>query len=278
MAGKRKVSAKPDSEDAASRQSSPAAIADLEIGELRDVIYSRLQGNPSIGPAVDPRSGPEPFEWLSTEFRRGNSGLRDRMSEVLSDCLDELVTEPGRWPERTRVALLDLIQDCGAALTSKLFDMVRKQLFLKTEGLGAEAHAGLLKCLVSNGHHATPDFWMQQFEWLGPEYGALVFSGLVDHGLVVAMNELPVLCVHDEACAYVRWLWPDLMGRFGAQTVMTELERQKSRLSVETFELFRRDLLPVDKPPTPVADQTGETASRWAACTDALVPTIDAIK
>ncbi len=260
------------------RHSSPAAIADLEIGDLRDVMYARLQGNPSIGPAVDPRSGPEPFEWLSTEFCRGSSGLRDRMSAVLGDCLDELVTEPGRWPEPTRVALLDLIQDCGASLTSKLFDMVRQQVFLKTDGPGAETHAGLLKCLISNGHHATPDFWMQQLECLGPEYGALVFSGLVDHGLVIAMDELPVLCAHDEARNYVRWLWPDLMDRFGAQAVVIELERQKARLSVETFELFRQDLLPVDKPTTPVVDQTGETPSRWAARADALVATIDAIK
>jgi hypothetical protein len=248
MAGKRKTATKPDSRHAVEGHAAPAALADLDIGRLRDVIYSRLQGNPSIGPAVDPRSGPEAFEWLAKEFRRGDSGLRDRMSEVLSDCLDELVTQPDRWPERTRVALLDLIQDCGEALTSKLFAMVRQQTFLKAKGLGAEAHAGLLKCLISNGHRATPDFWLQQFDRLGPEYGALIFSGLVDHGLAVAMNQLPVLCAHAEARGYVRWLWPDLMDRFGTQAVMAELEQQRPRLSAETYELFRRDLLHPNEP------------------------------
>lgn len=216
-------------------------LADLSEAELRDVMYARLGGNPSVGPPVDSRIGREPLEWLSDQYRRGDAGLQHRMTAVLDDFLEEL-TDTSRWPDRTRHALLDLIQDCGESLVDHLHRLIRRQTFLKAEGLGPEVHAGLLKCLISNGHHATPDFWLKQFELLGSPYGALIFSGLVDHGLELAMSHLPTLSGGEEAKNYIRWLFPFLQDKFGAAAVLEQLEQVRNRLPDETYQLYRRDL------------------------------------
>jgi hypothetical protein len=218
-----------------------SALARLTTDELRDVIRQRLHGRRSIGPPVDVRVGPEAFEWLSEEFRRGDAGLQHRMTAVLRDFLGELA-DVERWPEEARFALLDLIQDCGEGLVDDLFRMIRQQTLLRPADLGPDAHAGLLKCLIANGHHATPEFWLEQFHLLGPDYGALIFSGLVDHGLELAMGHLPELTVNDEARQYVRWLFPHLKDKFGVQTVVDALDRQQERLAKETYRLYRSDL------------------------------------
>lgn len=217
-------------------------LANLSEAELRDVMYARLVGNPSVGPPVDSRIGQEALEWLSDQFRRGDAGLQHRMTAVLEDFLQEL-PDTNRWPERARYALLDLIQDCGESLIDDLHRLIRQQTFLNAEGLGAEVHAALLKCLISNGHHATPDFWIKQFDVLGPPYGALIFSGLVDHGLELAMSHLPALSGDEEAKTYIRWLFPHSQDKFGAAAVLELLEQVRNRLPVETYQLYRRDLV-----------------------------------
>lgn len=213
-------------------------------------MFSRLQGNPSIGPNVDPRTGPEPFEWLAEQFRRGDAGLQHRMTAILGDFLDEL-PDSTRWPERARWALLDVIQDCGESLVDRIFRLVRQQTFLKAAGLGPQAHAGLLKCLISNGHHATPEFWLRQADVLGPEYGALIVSGLIDHGLDLAMSQLPRQCAQEPSRTLVRWLFPNLQDRFGTVAVLASLDHIRDQLPAETYEVFRSDLLPTKVEPKP---------------------------
>ena len=169
------------------------------------------------------------------------------MTALLGDFLEEL-PDTNRWPERARIAVLDLIQDCGESLIEHLHRLIRQRTFLRAEGLGPEAHAALLKCLMSNGHHATPEFWLAQSEVLGPEYGALIFSGLIDHGLDLAMNHLPRLCAHEEAKSYVRWLFPHLKDTFGVAVVLEQLERIRTQLPDETYRLYRSDLVPTLAP------------------------------
>src|SRR3954447_22399935 len=95
-----------------SAQQPTASLADLSFKRLKQVMFDRLHGHQSIGPATDPRVGPEPFEWLSEQFRRADTALRGRMSAILREFLDE-VTDLKAWPEHARDDLLDLIQDCG---------------------------------------------------------------------------------------------------------------------------------------------------------------------
>ena len=247
------------------QQSSPE-LAGLSHEELREVMYSRLQGYPSIGPVADLRAGPEPFEWLSEQFQHADAGLQHRMTSVLRGFLDEL-TNTERWPEGSRCALLDLLQDCGETLIDDLFRLIRQQDLLGVEGLGADAHAGLLKCLISNGHHVTAEFWLEQFELLGPPYGALVFSGLVDHGVELAMSHLPQLSSDREAKQRIRWLFPHLKDRYGVQAVTAALDAQRERLPNETYLLYRGDLVvPVVRDiTTPEAELTDSGGQRPAS-------------
>ncbi len=249
-------------------------LAELDAAQLRDVMYARLQGNISIGPPVDPRVGKEPFEWLSDEFRRGSTSLQRRMTAVLEDFLDEL-TDTDRWPERSRYDLLDLIQDCGEQLLDHIHRLIRQQTFLQAAGLGPDVHAALLKVLISNGHHATPEFWLQQSEVLGPSYGALILSGLVDHGLDLAMHHLPQLSADDEARDYVRWLLPELQDRFGTAVVLEQLDRLRPQLPDATYQLYKSDLLPpvtadVTAPTSKIDDPQSSPLRPWEITGSAL--------
>lgn len=217
-------------------------LQDLSPEELRQAIYLRLQGKPSVGPPIDPRTGREAFEWLSQQFALGDAALQHRMIAALRDFLNEL-TEADRWPHQARWNLLDLIQDCGETLVEDIHRLIRNRTLLDAEGLGPDAHAGLLKCLISNGHHVTPEFWLEQGSLLGSAYGALVFSGLLDHGLHGAMDHLPQLTADPEACRNIRGLFPFLKDKFGVQTVVEALDEQRQHLAAETYALYRRDLL-----------------------------------
>lgn len=224
-------------------EQAPVRLAELNEDELRAVMYARLQGNPAGGPPLDPRVGPAALEWLSEQYRRADAGLQHRMTAVLRDFLNEL-TDPRRWPEPVRCALLDLIQDCGEALVDDLYRIIRQRTLLDAEGLGPDAHAGLLKCLISNAHHATPEFWLEQFALLGPSFGALIFSGLIDHGLELAMSHLPTLSADPEARRYIRWLFPHIKDRYGVQAAIQALDEQRERLPPATYRTYRDDLAP----------------------------------
>ena len=95
---------------------------------------------------------------------------------------------------------------------------------------GPPAHAGLLKCVISLGHRGTPDFWVEQFKLLGPPYGALIFRGLMEHGLA---NE------------------PYVPGRLEQR--VREVKHQRAE---DIFEAVKEDLLAFSQPsddiwPTP---------------------------
>src|SRR5205823_2792335 len=109
-----------------------ASLTDLPFDRLRQVMFDRLHGLPSIGPATDPRVDLEPFEWLSEEFRKGDAGLRDRMTAVLREFLGE-ITDLDVWPEDARDDLLDLIQDCGEDLIDDIRRLIRTRALFDLE-------------------------------------------------------------------------------------------------------------------------------------------------
>lgn len=246
---------------------SKARLSDLSELQLRQVIYARLQGDPSIGPPFDPRVGPDPLAWLSDQYRRGDAGLQHRMTAVLRDCLAEL-PDTQRWPEQTRCALLDLIQDCGESLIDDLLRLIRQRALLDAEGLGPDAHAGLLKCLISNGHRVTPEFWFEQLALLGPRYGALIFSGLIDHGLDIAMRQLPALSADPEARQQIRWLFPHLKDRYGVQAVREALDARQGHLAEETYRLYCQDLIVPDLPDATIAASVDKCGNDPASARD----------
>jgi hypothetical protein len=217
------------------------SLTDLDFERLKQVMFDRLHGEQSIGPATDPRGGPEPFEWLVEQFQRGDSGLRDRMTVVMREFLAEL-TDLQRWPTRARNDLLDLIQYCGSGLVDELHRLIRAETLWKLPYEGPPAHAGLLKCLISLGRRGTPDFWVEQSQLLGPPYGALIFRGLMEHGLEFAVRHLPELSADAEALVNLRLLLPIVEDRFGSETVAEAFRKQFPRLSAEAREAFAVDL------------------------------------
>jgi hypothetical protein len=226
----------------------PRLLADLGFERLKQVMFDRLHGERSIGPATDPRVGPEPFEWLVEHYRRGDSGLRDRMTAAIREFLAE-VTDLQRWPTRARNDLLDLIQYCGGGLVNDLHRLIRTEVLLKLPHEGPPAHAGLLKCLISLSHRGTPDFWIEQFKLLGPQYGALIFRGLMEHGLDFAVRHLPDLSADEEALTNLRLLLPVVEDRFGSEVVVEGFLKQFPQLSAEAREAFANDLsIAVDPP------------------------------
>ncbi len=246
---------------------STARLSDLSEPQLREVIYARLQGDPSIGPPCDPRVGPDPLAWLSDQYRRSDAGLQHRMTAVLRDFLAEL-PDTRQWSKQARCALLDLIQDCGEPLIDDLLRLTRQRELLDAEGLGPDAHAGLLKCLISNGHRVTPEFWFEQFTFLGPRYGALIFSGLIDHGLDIAMRQLPTLSADPEAGQQIRWLFPHLKDKYGVQAVREALDARQGSLNEEIYRLYCQDLIVPDLPDATIAASVDTCGSDSASARD----------
>ena len=128
-------------------------------------------------------SGDEPFEWLAEQYLAGSDGLQARMASALRDLLKEL-PNPVLWPAMARNNFLALIQSCGQRIASDVFESVRTCRMIQVrDPYHIDTHAGLLKCLIALGRLSDPSFWLKQLGLLGPQYGALIFSGLASHGL-----------------------------------------------------------------------------------------------
>jgi hypothetical protein len=196
------------------------SLESLSFGELEGVIVDRLHERRSIGPPVDLRAEESHIEWLIDQFRQGSTGLRDRMSAALRTLLTKKCQG---WDPAARANLLDVLQESGEQLTDEILAAVRTRSLL--DPCGPEAHAGLLKCLISLNRRLSPDFWLDQLELLGPEYGALIMSGLVQHGLSMGMHFLPRLSEHETAAREIRLALPVLDDIFGRQNVERELQR-----------------------------------------------------
>jgi hypothetical protein len=229
-------------------------------------MFDRLHGLRTLGPAIDARLGPAPFNWLIDEFRRGDSGLRDRMTEVLRRFLGD-VGDLQVWPASARDNLLDVIQDCGEELVDDIRRLVRMRALLDQPAAGVSAHGGLLKCLLSLRHYGTPEFWLDQYRIIGPKSGALIFTGLIEHGLDTATVHLPELCADAEACRYIMLTIPVLQDRFGTAAVTIAFQKQFSRLNGPAIRLFAA-----------VLTRDPETSARADEPSDVVIASNDEIR
>lgn len=219
----------------------PEVLGVVDYVVLREWVRDVLHGFSTIGPPFDPRLGIRPFEQLSELFRRADRVVRDRITQALHEFLGEL-TDTTRWPEKARWDLLDFIQDCGHGVIGDIRAMVRQRTLYDAEGIGPGGHAGLLKCLLSLGVLSDPAWWLEQYELLGPDYGALIFSGLAKHGLDEAVSRLPVLCARDHAARKIRLLIPGLVNRFGLERVQKSFTGQLPLLRETIALTFAEDL------------------------------------
>ena len=213
-------------------------LTSLPTEKLRDVVFSRLHGEDAGGPALD---GSDVFGWIADTYCEGDLDFKQRIDAILKSFLAD-ITDDETWPGDAAENLLDLLQDIGERLSSVLFEMARSGILLQYAERGRHLQSGLLKCLISTGHTATPDFWWQQFEMLGPEYGAVIASGLSDHGLQPVMSGLPRLSEHETARQAIRFLWRHLVDQYRLEPVAQALRELQSQLPPETFEMYDSDL------------------------------------
>lgn len=222
----------------------PNPLEILSIEDLERVIVDRLHELRSIGPPADMRMGESHIEWLIDQFREGSAGLRDRMIAIFRRLLKYQCQS---WEPAFRGNLLDVLQECGDSMSDEIFVAVNTGLLL--EQCGAEAHAGLLKCLISVDRKCSPEFWIAQSRRLGPEYGALILSGLVQHGLRTGMEWVSQLSANDTAAREIRLMLPLLDDLFGREDVEFELHRVLPRCTA-----FAQEVLRLGRPGTPVSE------------------------
>jgi hypothetical protein len=220
----------------------PEALANVEYDSLRRLVFDVLHGTAVIGPPPDPRRGIRPFEVLSDLFQRADRVVRSRVTEILREFLYELI-DTAVWPAQARWDLLDLVQDCGHdGVVDDIRVLIRQKTLYQAADIGAAGHAGLVKCLLSLGALSTPEWWLEQFDLLGKDYGALIFSGLVEHGLDEAVSRLPMLCDSDHALQEMRLLIPSLVDEFGLERVREALSEQLASLSHTASKAFAEEL------------------------------------
>lgn len=202
-------------------------LNELAPEALRQVIFERLQGRTSLGPPMDPRVGDLPYVWLVDEYDRfADQGLQRRMTAIASDFLKEL-DHVEAWSPDARANLLDYIQHCGHGLIDDLMTMVREKTLCRA--IGKPAHAGLLKCLMALEHRISPQFWMEQFDTLGDDYGGLIFAALLDHDLPVAVEHLPRLASSETARKAIVVACIDAIDRFGQTATFDAIRKCMDR-------------------------------------------------
>lgn len=200
----------------------------LSLEQVGQVMLDRLHGHQSLGPALDPYGDTPPYLWLVDEYGVGSDRLCSWMARIAEEFAADM-TDTEAWPPEARENLLDLAQECGLArkAVARLIDT--KALLDHPRG-GQEAHAALLKCSLEQVDRRSVPFWLEQLKVLGDDYGALIFGGLLEHGLQTAAAHLADCCASDEAVANMSLVIPALVARYGLDEVVEELQGPLAQL------------------------------------------------
>lgn len=219
-----------------------SVLEDLPFDELKRVLYERLHGLASAGPPIAARIGDRPYFWIRRQYRIASNGLRDRISMALGEFLQRVV-ERQDWPDFALGELLDLLQTAGERLIPEIRELVDRESFLQDAGTSKPAHAALLKCLIALNRNGSVEFWLRQHGLLGPDFGALVFSGLTGHGLEIAMSHLHRFAVNLNARRQLRGFLPVLVDRYGQGQVTATLRQQLPQLNSDARREFEEALV-----------------------------------
>jgi len=203
-------------------------LSALSLEKLREVMFDRLHGHQSLGPALDRYGDTPPYLWLVDEYGLGGDRLRSWMARIAEDFAGEL-TDIEVWPPDARENLLDLAQECGLAQET-VRRLVGTKALLDHPNGGPDAHASLLKCSLEQDQRRSVPFWLEQLELLGDDYGALIFGGLLEHGLDTAAKYLPKCCASEEATIHMSLVIPALVARHGLNEVVEALHGPMAQL------------------------------------------------
>lgn len=205
---------------------------------LRDLVRRRLHGQPAGGPALDPRGDIRPYQWLLDSYVDALPGGQQRLSQAFAD----LLAESESWPEAAQVELLDLLQQAGDDAVAPAIWGALRQFPQKLDAEAVTRAARLLKVLLARGHRGSPEFWLDWLDRLGPDYGALVLSGLMEHGADQVAAHLPRLVASPKALRAVLRFLPTLEDRWGQETLLnvlrTGLPRCPSAVAGHLYERY----------------------------------------
>jgi hypothetical protein len=206
-------------------------LSGLNIGDLRRAVFDRLHDRQSLGPPIDPRGDVPSYVWLVEEYRKGSDRLQTRIETVADGFVLGLV-DTRIWSEEPRINLLSFIQECEMWLPA-IDDMIQQETLVSVPA----AHVGLLKCLYGSPHQRRdPLFWLHQLDLLGPDYGAMVFRALCEHGLDLAAKYLPRCCQSDAAVNEICLLLPALVDEFGMEKIRKAIKKRRWLLPENAYE------------------------------------------
>jgi hypothetical protein len=207
------------------------SLEELSREELQQVMHDRLHGFTSLGPPLGGHAPELPYKWLVEQFQHGSPGLRAQMSEIAASFLGAIV-DPAAWPWEPRGNLLDFLVECDKA-PPILDQLIDEGALLSDTDEGRMAHASLLKCSMALGHRKRyPGFWLEQLKWLGNDFGALIFTALLDHGLELAFGNLHHCVRSHLAVKYIGDMFPGLVDKWGMGKVAREFLRVRRHLPI----------------------------------------------
>lgn len=240
----------------------------LTASQLRDLVRQRLHGQMAGGPALDPRGEVRPYRWLLDSYLEARAGGQQRLSRVLADLLEE-GAGPKSWPEEARVEILDLVQQAGDETVTEALWAALRRLPETLDADSVVAAARLLKVQLARGHLGSPGFWLGWLDRLGTDYGALILSGLMEHGADQVAAHLPRLVASPKALRAVLRFLPTLEDRWGRAVLVGVLRAGLPDCPSETATHLKSrfpELAAVEPEtvPNPAAPRTPDLASHLA--------------
>jgi len=222
-----------------SDESSP--LAPLDPTTLQRVVEARLHARVQCGPPIPP--GAElPDDWLVEQFELAAPDLRARLDSTLRRILAAL-PDPEAWPPSARDAFFVLLHRCGQSVVDDVRAAIAaERLLARRDEYHLDALAGLLKCMIALRALGTPAFWIEQAARLGPRYGAVVFAGLLEHGLTPAFKALPQLCTDTEALHWIGVQLSVAVDRHGLAATSKALKSRSRELSPAARATLEREL------------------------------------
>lgn len=150
------------------------------IDEITDV----LNGNAWLYEACDYRVDIRPYSQLTVALRNESEHVSGVISEICAVLFERSLNSGTSLTPEGKTNLLIVLRDCDSRATS----CVVTTLIDDTKALTADFRARLLQILVAKEVRQSIPFWERQNSILGPDYAALVFSGMLLHGEFVAFS------------------------------------------------------------------------------------------
>ena len=197
---------------------------DLNRAELRQVILDRLNGLPSIGPTIDVRCGPLPYEWLSDEYANAEESTRNHMMNILCEFIEGLVNY-NAWSKSACANLFGLIQECESPELFAPIHNTLHSLSRDNDVNSKDIRAGLIKCLIAFNHRFVPQYLHYQLDCLGSDYGAVIFAAMLNHGLDEATDLIPKFAGSRNAVNWLCLYRSNLYCQFGQKLVQDAFRR-----------------------------------------------------